>query len=107
MFHNIFLKKVWYLLHLLDITGPNVLSKTYMTYLHKHWDMVLLHKKEFHISQEITMHHQMNSWMGDAAKMWELFLLVGVAALTCVAVGFAAHYFVARYLKQKRLETHN
>jgi hypothetical protein len=48
------------------------------------------------------MHHQMNSWMGDAAKLWELFLLIGVAGLACVAVGFAAHYYLSKYLKQKQ-----
>lgn len=97
MFHNVFLGKFFYLLHLLDITGPNVLTKTYVTYLHKHWDLQLLPKGDFHISGKITQHHQMNSWMGAAGKMWELFFLVGGTLVFSVGVGFFACYLLFKH----------
>ncbi len=88
LFHSAVFGKLMFLTHLLDMTGPNVLSKTLVSHLGRPWRVRLLPRAQFHLEASVTVHHQMNSWMGVVGKMWELFLFG--ALVLCALVGLGA-----------------
>jgi hypothetical protein len=87
LFRSAVLGKLMYLTHLLDITGPNVLAKTLVAHLGSPWRVALLPRARFHLDASVTVHHQMNSWMGAVFKMWELFLAGALLLAALVGLG--------------------
>ncbi len=87
LFHGRLTRKLMLLTHLLDISGPNVLAKTMLSHLEDNWSVRLLPRGRFHVQETVTVHHQMNSWMGAVYSMWEIAVACLFVAVLLMAAG--------------------
>ena len=105
-FHNPITKKATNLLFTQYITGPAILDKTLVRYLHENWNIKQLASDRFFngnsIEGGVSTHHQANSWVNISKNTPELMLLsVSFILLLCVICVISTVFVCNQILKHK------
>ena len=107
-FHNPLTKKVANLLFVQNMTGPAILDKTLVRYLHENWNIKQLARDRFFsgklVKGGVSTHHQANNWVNIGKNSPGIIsIFITSILLLCVLCVIITFFVCNRFLKQHKL----